>query len=121
VTLVDGAALLPHSLDLERAVLHPALVSNCPVPELDPKDVFRYEHGLIAGAILEAERRGLSREYQIVREILRERSQLDTVGEVHLLDLVTLDVRPSPTALASSVEHLKDLARKRHVVQLLLR
>ena len=116
-----GAPLLPHSLELEQAILNAPLEWGRRIPGLEPQDFYRHANCLVASAIVDAERRDLSPEYQVVRQILRERSQLDAVGEIHLHELARDGVRPSEAALTANLQQLSDLARKRQAATLILR
>ncbi len=120
-TILAGAALLPHSLELERAVLNAPLEWGRVIPDLEPRDYFRDANAITAAAIVDAQRQGLSPEYPVVRQILRERGQLDTVGDPYLLELARDGVRPTDTSITSLLLQLKELAQKRQAARLLLR
>ena len=62
-------ALLPHSLEHERTVLNAALESGRVAEDLAASDFYLPEHAALWTTILEAQRRGLSPEYQIVPHI----------------------------------------------------
>jgi hypothetical protein len=117
----SGAATLPHSLDLERAILNRALEWGKRIPDLDPQDFFRLANAIVAAAIGEAQRRGMTGEYLVVRELLRERNQLDTVGAIYLNDLAKDGVPTSDAGLAANVRQLREIAQKRRLAMLILR
>ena len=53
--------------------------------------------------------------------MLRERNQLDAVGEIYLHELARDGVRPSEAALTANLRQLNALARKRQAATLILR
>ena len=70
---------------------------------------------------MEAQRLDFSPGYQVIRQILRERNQLDAVGEVYLNELARDGVRPCEGVLAANLQQLHQLARKRQAATLILR
>lgn len=107
-----GRALLAHDLDLERDVLRWALEYERIAP-VEVGAFFRDVHREIWAAVLEAQRLGQSPAYPIVRGILTERNQLDSVGAGYLLELARDGVPASEHIRESAVARLRELARER--------
>jgi replicative DNA helicase len=99
-----AASVLPYSLELEQAILNAPLEWGRRIPELEPRDFFRDANAIVAAAIVEAQRQNFSPEYQVIRQMLRERDQLDAVGELHLNYLAKDGVRPSEAALTANLK-----------------
>jgi hypothetical protein len=116
-----GTSVLPHSLELEQAILNAPLEWGRCIPGLEPRDFYRDANRMVATAIVDAQRQDLSPEYQVVRQMLRERNQIDAVGEIQLHELARDGVRPSDASLAANLRQLRELARKRQVATLILR
>lgn len=118
----QGAALLPHSLDLERCLLNAALDWGIRIPRLEPRDFFRREHAIVAQAIYALQDAGLVAQYHLVREALRERQELDAVGEVYLSEIVNgAGGLRSEVGAVSVAERLKALTARRELARLILK
>ena len=106
-------AFLPHWIEHERTVLNAALEGGRVAEDLAASDFYLPEHAAIWTRILEAQRQGLSPEYQIVRHLLIEHQQLEAVGSGYLIDLSAGGALISKAALASVVQLLIQLRRQR--------
>jgi AAA domain len=115
------ASVLPHSIELERAILNAPLEWGRAIPGIEPRDFFRTANIKTATAIAMAQHQGLPPEYQVIRQMLRDNGDLEDVGEVYLNDLAKDGVRPSDAALAANIAQLGALARKREAARLVIR
>jgi AAA domain/DnaB-like helicase N terminal domain len=121
LTKQSGTPDLPHDLALERDVLAAALEFERLAPGLTRRHFFREAHRIVWSAIQQAVAQGLSPGYPVVRTLLEERKLLDEVGGSYLQSIVQNALIPRDSWLASAVEHLEDLARRRDDVTLVLR
>jgi hypothetical protein len=120
--MASECPVLPPTLDLEHAILNAALEwERYPSTDLDPAAFSLPANRMTAAAIVAAHRQGLTPGYQVVRQTLRERGELDDVGEVHLHGLARDGVRPSDALLCSLLQQLANGARQRRAAALVLR
>jgi AAA domain len=116
-----GQPVLPHDLILERTVLNAALEWGRVVPGLTPDLFFRDVNAVACRAIQHAVSEGLTPHEPVVRHILTERGQIDTVGSIYLNDIAKEGVRPTDAGLRSIVQQLEDLAQRRRAAQLVIK
>jgi hypothetical protein len=116
-----GERVPPQNLEAERAVLGSLLLVNEHIDQMAgsllAEDFYSRGHQLIYGAMLDLHGRGQGVDFLTLRDELRRKDELETVGGIAYISALT-DVVPA----AANVEHyariVQDAASRRRLVQL---